>query len=54
MSKKIFLASPRGYCAGVDRAIGMLEDIIEVYGAPIYVNHEIVHNKFIVSYFERK
>lgn len=50
----IFLASPRGYCAWVDRAIGMLDDILDMYGAPIYVNHEIVHNKFIVSYFERK
>ena len=50
----IILASPRGYCAGVDRAIGMLRDILEAYGAPIYVNHEIVHNKFIVQYFEGK
>jgi len=50
----ILLASPRGYCAGVDRAIGMLDDIIKTYGIPIYVNHEIVHNTFIVSYFERK
>ena len=50
----ILLASPRGYCAWVDRAIGMLDDILDMYGAPIYVNHEIVHNKFIVNYFERK
>lgn len=50
----IILASPRGYCAGVDRAIGMLRDILEAYGVPIYVNHEIVHNKFIVKYFEDK
>jgi 4-hydroxy-3-methylbut-2-en-1-yl diphosphate reductase len=50
----ILLASPRWYCAGVDRAIGMLDDILEAYGAPVYVNHEIVHNKLIVSYFEKK
>ena len=50
----IILASPRWYCAGVDRAIGMLSDILEKYGAPIYVNHEIVHNRFIVKYFESK
>jgi 4-hydroxy-3-methylbut-2-enyl diphosphate reductase len=50
MSKKIYLASPRGYCA-----IGMLDDIITAYPSEtIYVNHEIVHNKFIVNYFERK
>lgn len=50
----IILASPRGYCAGVDRAIGMLDDILKKYGAPIYVNHEIVHNKFIVDQFEQR
>lgn len=52
----IYLASPRWYCAGVDRAIGMLDDIVDAYTdeGQIYVNHEIVHNKFIVSYFERK
>ncbi len=50
----IVLASPRWYCAWVDRAIGMLDDILSAHGAPIYVNHEIVHNKFIVNYFERK
>ena len=54
MNFNILLASPRGYCAWVDRAIGMLDDILDMYGAPIYVNHEIVHNKFIVNYFERK
>ena len=50
----IILASPRWYCAWVDRAIGMLDDILKKYWAPIYVNHEIVHNKFIVRYFESK
>ncbi len=55
MAKKIYLASPRGYCAWVDRAIGMLDDIIAAYpNETIYVNHEIVHNKFIVDYFKRK
>lgn len=55
MSKKIFLASPRGYCAGVDRAIGMLDDVLSAYPQEtIYVNHEIVHNTFIVKYFEKK
>ena len=56
MSQKIYLASPRWYCAGVDRAIWMLDDVIEAYKdeGTIYVNHEIVHNTFIVKYFERK
>ena len=51
---KIILASPRGYCAWVDRAIWMLDDILKKYGAPIYVNHEIVHNKHIVADFEER
>lgn len=50
----IILASPRWYCAWVDRAIWMLDDILKKYWSPIYVNHEIVHNKFIVKYFESK
>lgn len=52
----IYLASPRWYCAWVERAIGMLDDILKMYPEEktIYVNHEIVHNKFIVEYFERK
>lgn len=54
MTFKIILASPRWYCAGVDRAIWMLDDILKKYGAPIYVNHEIVHNKFIVEEFEKR
>jgi len=46
---KIVLASPRGFCAGVDRAITIVEKALEIYGAPIYVQHEIVHNKHVVQ-----
>ena len=51
MKKKlnIFLAGPRGFCAGVDRAIEMVKGAIKKYGAPVYVRHEIVHNKFVVE-----
>ncbi len=41
---QILLASPRGFCAGVDRAIDIVERAIELFGAPIYVRHEVVHN----------
>jgi 4-hydroxy-3-methylbut-2-enyl diphosphate reductase len=47
--KKLVLATPRGFCAGVDRAIHVVEKAIEKYGTPIYVRHEIVHNKFVVD-----
>ena len=47
---KIFLAAPRGFCAGVDRAIQIVEMALDKWGAPVYVRHEIVHNKFAVSY----
>ena len=46
---KVLLASPRGFCAGVDRAIQIVERAIEKYGAPVYVRHEIVHNKHVVE-----
>lgn len=46
---KIVLASPRGFCAGVDRAIKIVEEALKKYGAPVYVRHEIVHNKFVVN-----
>lgn len=46
---KLYLAAPRGFCAGVDRAIKIVEMAIEKWGAPIYVRHEIVHNKFVVD-----
>ena len=49
MTRKIFLAAPRGFCAGVDRAIKIVEMAIEKWGAPVYVRHEIVHNKFVVD-----
>ncbi len=45
----ILLANPRGFCAGVDRAIDIVERAIELYGAPIYVRHEVVHNRFVVD-----
>jgi 4-hydroxy-3-methylbut-2-enyl diphosphate reductase len=46
---QILLANPRGFCAGVDRAIDIVERAIELFGAPIYVRHEVVHNKFVVD-----
>ncbi|OSM98373.1 MULTISPECIES: 4-hydroxy-3-methylbut-2-enyl diphosphate reductase [Lonsdalea] len=46
---KILLANPRGFCAGVDRAISIVERALEIYGAPIYVRHEVVHNRFVVN-----
>ena len=50
----ILLAQPRGFCAGVDRAIQIVELALERYGKPIYVRHEIVHNRFVVENLERK
>ena len=49
MSMQILLASPRGFCAGVDRAIDIVERAIELFGAPIYVRHEVVHNRHVVD-----
>ena len=46
---EIVLAQPRGFCAGVDRAIDIVERALELHGAPIYVRHEIVHNRFVVE-----
>lgn len=46
---RIILAQPRGFCAGVDRAIAIVKKALEKYGAPVYVRHEIVHNKFVVN-----
>lgn len=46
---KILLAAPRGYCAGVDRAVDVVEKALDLYGAPVYVRKEIVHNKFVVE-----
>jgi 4-hydroxy-3-methylbut-2-enyl diphosphate reductase len=51
---QVFLANPRGFCAGVDRAIEIVERALKLYGAPIYVRHEVVHNKFVVEDLRRK
>ena len=50
----VYLAAPRGFCAGVDRAIQIVERALERYGAPVYVRHEIVHNRHVVEELERK
>ena len=50
----IILAKPRGFCAGVERAIDIVEKALQIYGAPIYVRHEIVHNKWVVEDLQRK
>jgi len=54
MDKEVLLAQPRGFCAGVDRAIEIVERALEEYGAPIYVRHEIVHNAYVVADLRRK
>lgn len=51
---EIILANPRGFCAGVDRAIEIVNRAIEIFGAPIYVKHEVVHNKFVVDGLREK
>ena len=48
-SAEVVLAQPRGFCAGVDRAIDIVERALELHGAPIYVRHEIVHNRYVVE-----
>ena len=52
--KKLILSTPRGFCAGVDRAIHVVEKALEKFGTPIYVRHEIVHNKFVVETLKAK
>jgi 4-hydroxy-3-methylbut-2-enyl diphosphate reductase len=52
--KKVLLAAPRGYCAGVDRAVITVEKALDLYGAPVYVRKQIVHNKHVVSTLEKK
>ncbi len=53
-AKRVFLAAPRGYCAGVDRAVVTVEKALDLYGPPVYVRKEIVHNKHVVSTLERR
>src|SRR5256885_10447510 len=50
----LWFAAPRGFCAGVDRAIDIVDMALEIYGAPIYVRHEIVHNRHVVEDLRRK
>ncbi|MDG1708682.1 MAG: 4-hydroxy-3-methylbut-2-enyl diphosphate reductase [Emcibacteraceae bacterium] len=50
----LFIANPRGFCAGVDRAIQIVEMALEKYGAPVYVRHEIVHNKYVVEGLQKR
>ena len=52
--KKVLLATPRGFCAGVARAVRAVEDTLEIFGAPVYVKHEIVHNKHVVAGLEAR
>ena len=52
--KEIKLANPRGFCAGVDRAIDIVNRALEIYGSPVYVKHEVVHNKFVVEDLKKK
>jgi 4-hydroxy-3-methylbut-2-enyl diphosphate reductase len=51
---KVLLANPRGFCAGVDRAIEIVDRALEVFGAPIYVRHEVVHNRYVVENLRRR
>jgi 4-hydroxy-3-methylbut-2-enyl diphosphate reductase len=51
---KLFLANPRGFCAGVDRAVDIVEQALAQFGAPIYVRHEVVHNRFVVDGLKQK
>ena len=54
MTMQILLANPRGFCAGVDRAIEIVERALDSLGAPIYVRHEVVHNRFVVENLRAK
>ena len=54
MPEEILLAEPRGFCAGVDRAIDIVERALDKFGAPIYVRHEIVHNTHVVEHLRQR
>src|SRR5665647_354088 len=54
MAKRVLLAAPRGYCAGVDRAVVTVEEALELYGPPVYVRKEIVHNKHVVTTLQKR
>jgi 4-hydroxy-3-methylbut-2-enyl diphosphate reductase len=54
VSKRVLLAAPRGYCAGVDRAVQTVEKALDVYGAPVYVRKQIVHNRYVVDTLEKR
>lgn len=54
LEKQIKLANPRGFCAGVDRAIDIVNRALEIHGAPVYVKHEVVHNKFVVEDLKKR
>jgi len=54
MSMDVLLANPRGFCAGVDRAIDIVDRALELFGAPIYVRHEVVHNRYVVNNLREK
>ncbi|MFT6195549.1 MAG: 4-hydroxy-3-methylbut-2-enyl diphosphate reductase, partial [Cognaticolwellia sp.] len=51
---EIILANPRGFCAGVDRAISIVDRALDLFEAPIYVRHEVVHNKFVVNGLKKR
>src|SRR5579875_1751611 len=51
---RVLLCAPRGFCAGVVRAIDAVEEALRIYGAPVYVRHEIVHNKYVVEALKAK
>jgi 4-hydroxy-3-methylbut-2-enyl diphosphate reductase len=53
-AKNVLLAAPRGYCAGVDRAVITVEKALDLYGAPVYVRKQIVHNKHVVADLESR
>ncbi|HWD82700.1 MAG TPA: 4-hydroxy-3-methylbut-2-enyl diphosphate reductase, partial [Kribbella sp.] len=53
-TKRVLLAAPRGYCAGVDRAVVAVEKALDLYGPPVYVRKEIVHNKYVVQTLQKR